>query len=45
MSGNCWIFIQRKDIVPTSVSSTNSITAGIGFRIDQAETFIVRFAR
>src|SRR5512139_248598 len=40
MSGNCWIFMPRKPIAPTSVSSTNSSTAGIGLRIDQAETFI-----
>ncbi len=39
MSGNCWIFIARKAIRPTSVSMTNSRIAGIGLRIDQEETF------
>ena len=40
MSGKFWIFIARKLIRPTSVSMMNSSTAGIGLRIDQAETFI-----
>jgi hypothetical protein len=40
MSGKFCTFIARKPISPASVSSTNSMTAGIGLRIDQAETFM-----
>ena len=40
MSGNCWIFIARKLITPTSVSMMNSSIDGIGLRMHQAETFI-----
>ena len=39
-SGNCCTFIALKDMMPASVSSTNSMTAGMGFLIDQAETFM-----
>src|SRR6478672_11129888 len=41
MSGKFWIFIALNDSTPPKVSSTNSITAGIGLRIDQADTFIM----
>ena len=41
MSGKFCTFIALKDSRPPKVSSTNSITAGIGLRIDQAETFIM----
>src|SRR6185295_9543929 len=40
MSGNCWIFMARKLITPTSVSMMNSSTDGIGLRMHHAETFI-----
>ena len=40
MSGNCWIFMRLKAITPSRVSMTNSSIAGIGLRIDQAETFM-----
>ena len=40
MSGKFWIFIARKPSRPTSVSMMNSRIAGVGLRIDQAETFI-----
>jgi hypothetical protein len=45
MSMNCWMRIALKAIRPESVSITNSNTAGIGLRIDQAETFIWRVPR
>src|SRR5688572_30054527 len=41
MSGKFCTFIRLKDSTPPKVSSTNSITDGIGLRIDQAETFIM----
>src|SRR4051794_2429155 len=40
MSGKFCTFMALKDRKPANVSSTNSITAGIGLRIDQDETFI-----
>ena len=40
MSGQFCTFMALKDSRPPKVSSTNSITAGIGLRIDQAETFM-----
>src|SRR3989339_1302921 len=39
-SGNCCTFMALKDISPASVSSTNSMTAGMGFLMDQAERFM-----
>ena len=42
MSGKFWIFIARKPSTPASVSMTNSRMAGVGLRIDQAETFMLR---
>src|SRR6187431_1087612 len=41
MSGKFCTFIALKDRKPAKLSSTNSITAGIGLRIDQDETFIM----
>ena len=41
MSGKFCTFMALKDKMPPNVSSTNSITAGIGFLIDQEETFTV----
>jgi hypothetical protein len=41
MSGKFCTFMALKDSRPPKVSSTNSITAGIGLRIDQDETFIM----
>ena len=43
MSGKFCTFIALKDSMPAKVSSTNSITAGMGFLIDQEETFIMAF--
>ena len=40
-SGKFWIFIARKPISPISVSSRKSRIAGIGFLMDQEETFII----
>ena len=40
MSGKFCTFIALKDSSPPKLSSTNSITAAIGLRMDQAETFI-----
>jgi hypothetical protein len=40
MSGKFCTFIALNDSSPPKVSSTNSITAGIGLRMDQAETFM-----
>jgi hypothetical protein len=40
MSGKFCTFIALKDSMPAKVSSTNSMTAGIGFLIDQEETFM-----
>src|ERR1035437_9515267 len=40
MSGKFWIFIARKPISPTRVSSRKSSIAGIGLRMDQDETFM-----
>ena len=40
-SGNICTFMARKPISPATVSKTNSITAGIGFLIDQVEKFMV----
>src|SRR5574343_187606 len=40
ISMNCWTFMAEKEIIPASVSSTNSRMAGVGMRIDQAETFM-----
>ncbi len=40
MSGKFCTFIALNDSMPANVSSTNSMTAGIGFLIDQEETFI-----
>jgi hypothetical protein len=34
MSMNCWIFMDRKPITPSSVSMMNSNTAGTGLRIE-----------
>jgi hypothetical protein len=42
---NCWIFIARKARMPASVSRTKRRIAGIGLRIDQAETSISRRPR
>src|SRR6478609_1263837 len=42
MSGKFWIFIARKLSKPPSVSKMNSNTAGIGLRIDQDDTLIMR---
>src|SRR5687767_10344346 len=44
MSGKFCTFMALKDRKPAKDSSTNSITAGIGLRIDQEETFIMRGA-
>src|SRR5688572_7723841 len=44
MSGKFCTFMALKDRKPPNVSSTNSITAGIGLRIDQEETFIMGMA-
>ena len=41
-SGKFCTFIEWKANRPPSVSSTNSIRAGTGLRIDQAETFMRR---
>src|SRR5688572_19410465 len=43
MSGKFWIFIALKAIRPASVSRMKSRIAGMGFRIDQAETFMFLF--
>ena len=40
MSGKFCTFMALNDSMPPKVSSTNSITAGIGFLIDQEETFM-----
>ena len=45
MSGKFCTFIALKDSMPAKVSSTNSITAGIGFLIDQDETFMAGLRR
>src|ERR1044071_9235444 len=42
MSGKFWIFIALKASSPASVSMMNSRTDGIGLRIDQDETLIMR---
>ena len=39
-SGNCCTFMDLKAKMPANVSITKSMTAGIGFFIDHAETFI-----
>ena len=44
MSMNCWTFIAMNDSVPMKASRANSRIAGMGLRIDQAETFISRRA-
>src|SRR6476620_4435914 len=41
MSGKFCTFMAWKASSPANVSSTNSITAGIGLRIDQDETFSI----
>jgi len=41
MSGKFCTFMERNDISPASVSSTNSIAAGTGLRMLQAETFMI----
>ena len=41
-SGKFWTFIDCQDKMPASVSSTKIISDGIGFRIDQAETFMFK---
>ena len=43
MSGKFWIFIRWKPSRPARVSMMNSSTAGIGFRMHQAETFMAGF--
>src|SRR5690606_5492447 len=40
MSGKFCTFIAWKENSPASVSMTNSIAAGIGLRMDQADTFM-----
>lgn len=40
MSGKFCTFMALNDSMPPKVSSTNSITAGIGFLIDQDDTFM-----
>ena len=40
-SGICCTFMDLKDNKPATLSSTNNMAAGIGFRMDQAETFIL----
>ena len=40
MSGKFCTFMALNAIRPPKVSSTNSISAGIGFLIDQVETFM-----
>src|SRR3954463_9124605 len=40
MSGKFWIFMARNAMTPASVSRMKSRIAGMGFRIDQAETFM-----
>src|SRR5688572_11914992 len=40
MSGKFWIRMALKAMIPASVSRMNSRIAGIGLRIDQAETFM-----
>jgi len=40
MSGKFCTFIPLKDSRPPKVSSTNSINAGMGFLIDQVDTFM-----
>src|SRR5688500_1387391 len=41
ISGKFWIFIARNAITPASVRRMKRRIAGIGLRIDQAETFMV----
>ena len=41
MSGKFCTFMDRKASSPANVSSTNSMAAGMGLRIDQAERFMV----
>ena len=40
MSGKFCTFMALKDSRPPKVSSTNSISAGMGFLMDQVDTFI-----
>src|SRR6185369_2675456 len=44
MSGKFCTFIALKDRMPPKLSSTNSINAGTGLRIDQEETFSMTFS-
>ena len=39
-SGKFCTFMDENDKNPASVSSTNNMAAGMGLRIDQAETFM-----
>jgi hypothetical protein len=41
-SGKFWIFMALKLMAPASVSSTNNMTAAIGLRMDQADTFMAQ---
>jgi len=41
-SGKFCTFMALKLNTPAKVSNTNSITAGMGLRMDQAETFMTR---
>ena len=43
-SGKLWTFIEPKAMNPATVSNTNSMTEGIGFRIDQEETLNIALA-
>ncbi len=45
MSGKFCTFIARNDSRPAKVSSTNSIAAGMGLRMDQAERFMAAGSR
>src|SRR5215218_2819976 len=42
MSGKFCTFMALKDRMPPKLSSTKSINAGMGLRMDQAETFMAR---